>query len=53
VYEVSGYNNEDIVWDGESNEGLSTGELPDGTYFYVVNLSNGSELLKGFLVLKR
>ncbi len=53
VYQRSGYDNDAQAWAGDANEGLNKGELPDGTYFYIVDLGDGSELLKGFLVLKR
>jgi len=53
VFEAAGYDNTNVVWDGESNKGLTTGELPEGTYFYTVNLGDGSQVIKGFLVLER
>jgi gliding motility-associated-like protein len=52
VYQESGYDNVDTYWAGISNIRDSK-ELPDGTYFYVIDLGNGEELLKGFIVLKR
>jgi gliding motility-associated-like protein len=53
VYKQSSYSSQQNGWAGEANEGMSNGELPDGTYFYTVNLGDGSDVLKGFLVLKR
>jgi gliding motility-associated-like protein len=53
VYRQSSYSNQQNGWAGEANEGISNGELPDGTYFYTVNLGDGSDILKGFLLLKR
>lgn len=42
----SKYNNDwNAVWDGS--------ELPDGTYFYVLNLGNGDNLLTGYLQVHR
>lgn len=40
IYQASGYNNENIVWDGRSNRsGFSTaGTAPTGTYFYSIKL---------------
>ena len=53
VFEVNGYNNDQNAWLGQSNTGFSKGELPDGTYFYTIDLNNGTNLRKGFIVLKR
>jgi gliding motility-associated-like protein len=47
VYEKSSYFNE---WDGKN---MSGDELPDGTYYYVVDLGNGHDLYKGFVVITR
>ena len=52
VYQMQGYNNADKVWEGNSNEGITTGELPNGTYYYVISLGDGSDVLKGFVELK-
>ena len=52
VFEVEGYNNENIVWKGEANKGKSGG-LPEGTYFYHINLGDGSAAINGYVVLKR
>ncbi len=43
VWEQSGYNNKDVVWKGTNSKGK---DLPDGTYFYIVNLydADGSVL---------
>ncbi|MBL7953751.1 MAG: HYR domain-containing protein, partial [Flavobacteriales bacterium] len=46
VYENSAYSNE---WDGRSAAGT---ELPDDTYFYVLNLE-GDRTYNGFVVIKR
>ena len=42
-------------WDGSSNQEfmMPSGELPDGTYFYLLDLGSGIEPLKGFIVLRR
>ena len=47
VYEKTPYLNE---WDGKNMAG---DELPDGTYYYVIDLGNGHELYKGFVVITR
>ncbi|MCB0495573.1 MAG: HYR domain-containing protein [Cyclobacteriaceae bacterium] len=50
VFNVSGYNNEDIVWDGRS---LNSGQnlAPAGTYFYKIDLGNGQSIKQGFVEL--
>jgi gliding motility-associated-like protein len=55
VYEVTGYNNEDKVWRGESDGKYIPGkkEVPDGTYFYILDLGNGGKPLSGFIIIKR
>jgi large repetitive protein len=51
VYEGFGYNNIDVKFDGKSNKGLSPMgvNLPDGTYFYIVDKRDGSKPLAGYL----
>jgi gliding motility-associated-like protein len=52
VYKTSGYDNVNIVWKGEVNSGhLSDNIAPDGTYFYIIELEDGSKA-SGFVVLK-
>ncbi|MBV5342598.1 gliding motility-associated C-terminal domain-containing protein, partial [bacterium] len=50
VFEASPYKN---TWDGRSMFGLRVGgdELPVGTYFYVLDLKNGSSIFKGTIYL--
>jgi gliding motility-associated-like protein/uncharacterized repeat protein (TIGR01451 family) len=52
VFEASPYQN---TWDGKSTMGLKVGgnELPIGTYFYVLNLGDGSNVYKGTIYLNR
>ncbi len=52
VYESNAYNNTEIRFEGISNKG-SGKELPDGTYFFIINLGDGSSILKGYLVINR
>jgi hypothetical protein len=51
VYEHEGYNNIDIFFDGKSNKGISMmgTNLPDGTYFYVIDKRDGTKPLAGYL----
>jgi gliding motility-associated-like protein len=53
VYEGDGYNNVDIYFDGKSNRGVSPMgvQLPDGTYFYVIDKRDGSKPLAGYIEL--
>ncbi|HZY81012.1 MAG TPA: gliding motility-associated C-terminal domain-containing protein, partial [Cyclobacteriaceae bacterium] len=53
VYEGEGYNNVDIYFDGKSNRGVSPMgiQLPDGTYYYVIDKRDGSKPLAGYLEL--
>lgn len=54
VFEMKGYNNETKIWKGDANQGVSSGGLPDGVYFYTIDLAEaGSKKLSGFVVLKR
>jgi len=51
VYEATNYNNNDVVFDGKSNRGVSPmgTNLPDGTYFYIIDKRDGSKQLAGYL----
>lgn len=48
VFEQKGYSNQN-AWDGTWNGK----DLPDGAYFYMIDLGDGSELLSGYLQLMR
>ena len=52
VFEVEGYLND---WGGWSDAPLTLGDgiLPKGTYFYVLDLGDGSDLRKGYFFLNR
>ncbi|GEM_PF-4301892 len=54
VYQAKDYDNINTVWRGEGNVG-NTGELPEGTYYYYIKLSNERETIKrkGYVVLRR
>ena len=55
VYQHQGYDNQTIFFDGFGNQGIYVGkkELPDGTYFYIVDKQNGDQPLSGYLELLR
>lgn len=52
VYEGKPYMNE---WDGKNYFGPKVGgdSLPVGTYFYLLNLGDGSETIKGYIYLNK
>jgi gliding motility-associated-like protein len=52
VFEASPYQN---TWDGKCTMGVRAGgdQLPIGTYFYLLNLGDGSEILKGTIYLNK
>ncbi|MFN3405502.1 MAG: gliding motility-associated C-terminal domain-containing protein, partial [Cytophagaceae bacterium] len=55
VFRMNGYNNLDKVWKGDSNSGIVIGDrtLPDGTYFYHLELGDGTKPKSGFVVIKK
>ncbi|MBS1542412.1 MAG: gliding motility-associated C-terminal domain-containing protein, partial [Bacteroidetes bacterium] len=55
VFEANGYNNVDNVFRGLGENGLYTlgNELPDGTYYYIIDKRDGSKPVAGFLELLR
>ena len=58
VWSASGYDNEEIIWDGKSNaEKYVVNEsvaLPNGTYYYIFDFGYpGFERKTGFVVLQR
>ncbi|MEM9338638.1 MAG: Ig-like domain-containing protein, partial [Bacteroidota bacterium] len=55
IFKEAGYNNQDRVWAGQVNRGSRIGGniVPNGTYYYVIELGNGSPKRSGFVVLKR
>ncbi len=53
VYQVTGYDNSTSAWRGQSTEGTVIGEktVPDGSYFYVVDLKDGNKPRSGYIVI--
>ena len=51
VFEMSGYNNDQKNFRGESNIN-GNNKLPGGTYFYSINLGDGSPKKTGFLEVR-
>jgi gliding motility-associated-like protein len=52
IFQMSGYNNRDRVFNGEGNVG-GTKAISDGTYYYVIDKKNGDEKISGFFILRR
>jgi len=52
VFEMSGYDNIKNVFDGKSNA-VQFGNLPSGTYYYLVERAEGLDIVKGFFLLTR
>ncbi|MGQ1911534.1 Ig-like domain-containing protein, partial [Marinifilum sp. RC60d5] len=50
IYSKKGYQND---WDGRADNSLTVGSeiIPEGTYYYVIDLGNGSKALKGFIYI--
>ncbi len=55
IYQARGYDNLTVYWEGQSTEGIILGDqvAPDGTYYYVLDLGDGSDLYSGYVVLKK
>lgn len=53
VYQVAGYDNVSRRWDGQTQGGALAGNrgLPFGTYYYIINLGDGSPLHKGYVIV--
>ena len=54
VYEIDNYDNSSNFFNGFANTGLNNGnQLSEGTYFYIIDKGDGSDLLQGYLELIR
>lgn len=51
VFEAEGYDNTSTYFDGKSNKGIAVmgNNLPDGTYFYIIDKRDGTKPLAGYL----
>jgi gliding motility-associated-like protein len=55
IYEGNGYDNAAVRWDGtNTSDSMSTGGglVPEATYFYVIDLGDGSSVKKGYIYVK-
>ena len=54
-HKVFGSRDYDNKWDGISQSPMTIGNglLPKGTYYYVLDLGDGSKLFKGYIFLNR
>jgi hypothetical protein len=43
IFRVSGYNNENVIWQGTNVQG---GIVPTGTYFYTVQVRRGDNVIQ-------
>jgi gliding motility-associated-like protein len=51
VYESKAYKND---WEGLATKGVVIGEkLPDGTYFYAIDLNDGTKPFVRYMTIKR
>ncbi len=53
VFDANSYNNTSTRFEGLSNVGGGGLTLPEGTYFYLVNLGTGEDPIQGYLELVR
>lgn len=53
VYVADGYDNAQRRWDGTSDRAGLPGLLPGGTYFFTLDLGNGSPVRSGYIQLIR
>ncbi len=55
VYRARGYDNQTKHWQGKASQGITLGNqpLPEGTYFYVIDLGESQKPLSGYVLLKR
>ena len=55
IFEMDNYDNDVNAFDGIGNKGiyLDSRDVPDGTYFYVINKMDGSKPVSGYLEVMR
>jgi len=50
IEEYSGYDNSTIVWDGKNSNG---DDLPNGTYFYVIEIFGSGQSRNGWIQITK
>ncbi|MEP5612337.1 MAG: gliding motility-associated C-terminal domain-containing protein, partial [Cyclobacteriaceae bacterium] len=53
VYKVDNYDNVTTRFEGLSNIGRNGRQLPEGTYYYLIDKGDGSDVIQGYLELVR
>ena len=53
VFEITGYDNRDRAWSSHATAGLVSGDVPDGTYFYLIDLGNNQSPRSGYVIVNR
>lgn len=53
IITISGYDNLDNVWRGEKDRLGTSNWVEDGTYFYNLDLGNGINQVKGFVIVQK
>ena len=55
IFQIDGYDNESRVWFGQTNTGIHTGsnEAIFTTYYYVIDLKNGSKPISGHILFSK
>ncbi len=55
IFDMKSYNNQDRAWGSQSSIGLVVGNagVPDGTYFYIIDLGDNSASRKGYVMVHR
>ena len=50
IFKARGYQND---WDGRAENSMTVGTeiVPEGTYYYVIDLGNGSKVIKGYVYI--
>jgi gliding motility-associated-like protein len=52
IFVMNGYDNDQNSWSGQINHSMIRGSAKEGTYYYTLNLGDGSGLMSGYIVLK-
>jgi gliding motility-associated-like protein len=55
IYSTNGYDNANNRWDGTNTSEMSSGNglVPEGTYFYLIDLGDGSPVRSGYVFVNR